>query len=71
MRSIFSLLLLANLICFAAQLDVVRDIWQEPSRKDRPAQIDAERLRLIRDTSSRPVAPKPAATSGAVNQSAG
>ncbi|MEO8938851.1 MAG: hypothetical protein ABI277_04160 [Burkholderiaceae bacterium] len=71
MRSIFWLLLLANLFCFAIQFDFVRNVWHEPNRKERPAQINGERLRLIRDTSSRPLEPKPAATSGPVNQSAG
>lgn len=54
MRSLFLLLLLANLVCFAVQFDVVRNVWREPNQADRPAQINGERLRLIRDTSTRP-----------------
>lgn len=60
MRSLFLLLLLANLVCFAVQFDVVRSVWHVPEQPDRPAPINAERLRLIRDTSSRPALAPPA-----------
>lgn len=62
MRSLFLLLLLANLVCFAVQFDVVRDVWRQPMQPDRPAQVNAERLRLIRDTSARPTGSSPAPT---------
>jgi len=53
MRSVLLILLLANLILFAAQFDVIRDFVRDrpPVRAD---QVNAERLRIIRDTSNRP-----------------
>ena len=56
MRPLFLILLFANLVLFAAQFDVVRDaVSDRPS--PRPEQINAERLRIIRDTSTLPRAP--------------
>lgn len=63
MRSLFLVLLLANLVLFAAQFDVVVDLI-----RDRPVpradQINAERLRIIRDTSALPRAGSREAVSG-------
>lgn len=57
MRTVFLLLLFANLVFFAGQFDVVRDVVRdalhEPAAPVRAAQVNAERLRLIRDTSVR------------------
>lgn len=50
MRSLLLILLLANLVLFAAQFDVVRDMARDRPTP-RPDQVNAERLRLIRDTS--------------------
>lgn len=63
MRSLFLILVFANLVLFAAQFDVIRDLV-----RDQPAprsdQINAERLRIIRDTSALPRAGPREATSG-------
>jgi hypothetical protein len=53
MRSLLLILLLANLILFAAQFDVIRDLVVDRPAP-RPDQLNAERLRIIRDTSSLP-----------------
>ncbi len=53
MRSLFLVLLLANLLVFAAQFEVVRELVWAPSSVH-PAQLNAERLRIIRDTSATP-----------------
>ena len=50
MRALFLILLLADLIAFAAQFDSVRDLVRE-SHVARAPQLNAERLRIIRDTS--------------------
>ena len=56
MRPLLLILLLANLLLFAAQFEVVRDaISDRPA--PRPEQINAERLRIIRDTSTLPRTP--------------
>ncbi len=52
MRSLFLALLLANLIVLAAQFDVVRDLVTDGSPAPRPAQLNAERLRVIREPST-------------------
>ena len=53
MRTLLLLLLLANLIVFAGQFTVVRRALLGDSGA-RPPQVNAERLRIIRDTSVRP-----------------
>ena len=60
MRSLFLTLLLVNLLTFAAQFDVVRGLLPGGTPTVRAPQINAERLRIIRDTSVRP-APAPTA----------
>lgn len=57
MRTLFLLLVLANLIVFAGQFGVVRRAVLGGEGAARPAQLNAERLRIIRDTSVRPVGP--------------
>jgi hypothetical protein len=57
MRSLFLVLLLANLLLFAAQFDVVRHLVWEDHQAARQPPLNAERLRIIRDTSTRPRAP--------------
>lgn len=58
MRSLLLILLLANLLLFAAQFDVVRDLFRDRAAP-RADQVNAERLRIIRDTSTLPsVAPR-------------
>ncbi len=64
MRSLFLILLLANLLFFAVQQNLFgnlvhesRDAAHDASRE---APLNAERLRVIRDTSAR--APTPART---------
>jgi hypothetical protein len=66
-RALFLVLLLANLLVFAAQFDVVRNLvffWDAPAAP-RPAQLNAERLRIIRDTSTLPRAPANSSSTGA------
>ena len=53
MRTLFLILLLANLIVFAAQFDVVRSLVYASDRIAQPPQLNPERLRIIRDTSPR------------------
>ena len=53
MRSLFLILLLANLLFFAVQLNVFGDLVHESHDASRPEPINAERLRVIRDTSVR------------------
>ncbi len=52
MRSLFLVLLLANLLVFAAQFNAMRDLVRG-ARTPPPVQLNAERLRIIRDTSNR------------------
>ena len=54
MRSLFLLLLLANLLLFAVQFAAVRDFVTGTRAAPRAPQINAEKLRIIRDTSNRP-----------------
>ena len=56
MRSLLVLLLVANLIVLAAQFAVVRRAVLGDGAA-RPAQLNAERLRIIRDTPLRPAVP--------------
>ena len=63
MRTLFLVLLLANVLLFAAQFEVVRNLVLE-ARPAQPAPLNAERLRIIRDTSAgprTPANPQPAA----------
>lgn len=53
MRSLLLILLLANLLLFAWQFDVVRGLVVDVRPPARPEQVNAERLRIIRDTSAR------------------
>lgn len=57
MRTLFLLLLLANLIVFAGQFAVVRRALVGDDGTARPSQLNAERLRIIRETSVRPATP--------------
>lgn len=57
MRSLFLVLVLANLLLFAAQFEVVRELMPETRPAPRPPQLNAQRLRVIRDTS---LLPRPA-----------
>lgn len=57
MRTLFLLLLLANLIVFAGQFGVVRRAILGDDSATRPAQLNAERLRIIREPAVRPIAP--------------
>ena len=57
MRTLFFLLVVANLIAFAAQFAVIREIVSDRTAAPRPAQLLPERLRIIRDTSARPARP--------------
>lgn len=54
MRSIFLALLLANLLLVAVQFGPVRDLLTGTQATPRAAQVNAEKLRIIRDTSNRP-----------------
>lgn|GEM_PF-2205331 len=69
MRSLLLILLLANLILFAGQFDVIRDLVHRDRPPAHPDQINAERLRIIRDTSGRPysAATRPAAEGRSVD----
>ncbi len=62
MRTVLIVLVIANLIVFAAQFAVVRRAVLGDDSASRPVQLNAERLRIIRDTSVRPVAPPAPAT---------
>ncbi len=53
MRSLFLILLLANLLFFAIQQNVFGDLVHESHDASRPEPINAERLRMVRDTSVR------------------
>jgi hypothetical protein len=52
MRSLFLVLLLANLLVFAAQFNAIRDLVRTTKAVPN-VQLNAERLRIIRDTSNR------------------
>ncbi len=60
MRSLFLILLLVNLVAFAIQFDVVRGFVTD-TVTTRPTQLNAERLRIVRDTSARIAPTAPAA----------
>ena len=51
MRSLFLILLLANLLVFATRFDAIRSLVQDTAAR-RPPQLNAERLRIVRDTSN-------------------
>ena len=57
MRSLFLILLLANLLFFAVQQNLFGDLVHETHDASRAEALNAERLRIIRDTSARIVAP--------------
>jgi len=57
MRSIFLILLLANLLVFAAQFTAVRDFVTGTQVARRAVQLNAEKLRIVRDTSNRTITP--------------
>lgn len=59
MRSLFLILLLANLLVFAAQFTAVRAFVTGTQVTPRAAQLNAEKLRIVRDTSNRTTAPPP------------
>ncbi len=52
MRSLFLALLLANLLLFAIQLNLFGDLVHEPHGTLLPEALNAERLRIVRDTSA-------------------
>ena len=52
MRSLFLVLLLVNLLVFAAQFNAIRELVMT-TKAATPVQLNAERLRIIRDTSPR------------------
>jgi hypothetical protein len=52
MRSLFLILLLANLLVFAAQFEDVRALLATSKPPPHATQLNAERLRIIRDTST-------------------
>lgn len=60
MRSLFLILLLANLLFFAVQQNLFGNLVHETHDASREAPLNAERLRVIRDTSAR--TPTPART---------
>ena len=66
MRTLFLILLLANLLFFAVQLNLFGDLVHEP-HDTAVAPISAERLRIVRDTSIR----NAPATRAAPNSQAG
>ena len=71
MRSLFLLLLLANLLALAAQFEPVRDLIRPDARPAPKAWLHPEKLRIVRDT-SRLRRPGDAATSqDAVDQASG
>lgn len=53
MRSLFLILLLANLLFFAVQQNLFGDLVHEPHDATRLEPFNAERLRIVRDTSAR------------------
>lgn len=57
MRSLFLILLLANLLFFAAQFTAVRALVAGSGVAPRASQMNAEKLRIVRDTSSQPMPP--------------
>jgi hypothetical protein len=57
MRSLFLILLLANLLLFAVQFTAVRNFVTGTQAAAPASQTNAERLRIIRDTSNRAVSP--------------
>ena len=62
MRSLFLILLLANLLFFAMQFTAVRNVVTSTQVAPRASQLNAERLRIIRDTSNRLALPPPSVT---------
>ena len=56
MRSLFLLLLLANLVFFALRFDVVRGLVAESSTPVRQPSVNPERLRIVRDVPATPPA---------------
>ena len=60
MRSLFLFLLLANLVFFALQFDVVRGLVQDSSTHAREPSVAAERMRIVKDVPSPPQATAPA-----------
>ncbi len=61
MRTFFLVLLMANLLFFGVQLDLFGNLVHEAHDLKRPAQVGADRLRVVRDTSTRVPAPSPVA----------
>ena len=57
MRTLFLVLLFANLLFFAVQLDLFGDLVHEAHDPQRLAPVGADRLRIVRDTSTRAVPP--------------
>ena len=59
MRSLFLLLLLANVLLFAAQFTPLRTLVTGEQETTRASQLNAEKLRIVRDTSNRMPASAP------------
>lgn len=57
MRSLFLILLLANLLFFAVRLNVFGDLLHETPDGSRPEPLRAERLRIVHDLPARVPAP--------------
>lgn len=57
MRSLFLILLLANLVFFASQFDIVRAVVTGRTTAVRPVQINGERMRLVLEAATRRVTP--------------
>lgn len=65
MRSLFLVLLLANLLFFAIQLNLFGDLVHESHGAAPPEPLNAERLRIVRDTSASTSTPTRAAPTSA------
>lgn len=59
MRSLFLILLLANLLFFAVQLNLFGDLLHETHDASRPEALRPERLRIVHEVPPRPAAPPP------------
>ncbi len=57
MRALFLLLLFVNLVFFGVQLDLAGDLVHERPPRAAQAPINADRLRIVRETPARPAAP--------------
>lgn len=65
MRSLFLILLLANLLFFAVRLNLFGDLLHDTHDASRPQPLRAERLRIVHDLPARVAAPARTAPSTA------